>query len=400
VATAAVVTAAVAVAASNPRIIVAGGDRLRGRVAATLRAEGETVTEVPTLTRDDLPGLAPAAIRAFVLTNDDDVGNLAAALSAHEAFPDARIVLRMFNADLARQVETLVPHCTVISASRVAAPAFIEAAGIVPRGRHHVPRRVGSGWSIVRGLWRDPRLRLLGLAVGGLIAVSIAIFMAFHHLSFVDATYFSVTVITTTGFGDINLQSAEWPLKLYGALLMLLGAASLATVFALITDALISSRIVRVIGAVPRGMRSHTIIAGLGTLGFRIAQHLAEIGEPVVAVELSEDGRFVNAARALGIPVVIGDAALPQTLALVNAQHARCIFAVTDRDEANIEMALNARNGAPAARIVLRIFDAVLADSVEHTLGLVSRSVPGLAAPAFAAAALAPTASDRATQRA
>jgi len=45
--------AAVAAASSDP-IVVAGGDRLRGRVAAALREAGADVAEVTTMTPDEL----------------------------------------------------------------------------------------------------------------------------------------------------------------------------------------------------------------------------------------------------------------------------------------------------------------------------------------------------------
>ena len=70
-------------------------------------------------------------------------------------------------------------------------------------------------------------------------------------------------------------------------------------------------------------------------------------------------------------------------------QEAAYLFCVTDNDVANLEAALVARAENPALRIVLRLFDADLAERVERVAGLgVSRSVADLAAPAFAAAAL------------
>ena len=70
-------------------------------------------------------------------------------------------------------------------------------------------------------------------------------------------------------------------------------------------------------------------------------------------------------------------------------QEAEYLFCVTDNDVANLEAALVARAENPALRIVLRLFDADLAERVERVAGLgVSRSVADLAAPAFAAAAL------------
>ena len=239
-----------------------------------------------------------------------------------------------------------------------------------------------------RGLVRDRRFRALIALVAAIVAFSSAVFAQFHGLTPVDAVYFTITTVTTTGFGDINLVDASWALKLYGILLMLVGAATLAALYALVTDALVSSRIARALGQVPRGIRGHVVVAGLGTVGFRIVEQLVAARVPVAAIERNEESRFVGAARALGVPVIVGDAGLAQTLAHARPQRARCLLAVTDSDVANLEAALNARTVAPDLKIVARLFDADLAERVERIFGIPSRSVSALAAPAFAAAAL------------
>jgi Trk K+ transport system NAD-binding subunit len=62
---------------------------------------------------------------------------------------------------------------------------------------------------------------------------------------------------------------------------------------------------------------------------------------------------------------------------------------VTDSDTANLETALHARGLNEGVRIVLRLYNDDLAERVQKTVGnTVSRSVPYLAAPAFAAALL------------
>ena len=54
----------------------------------------------------------------------------------------------------------------------------------------------------------------------------------------------------------------------------------------------------------------HYVVAGLGTVGFRVASALQVEGEEEVVIDASESGRFVPQLRELGI----GDAALEETL--------------------------------------------------------------------------------------
>src|SRR5215212_7359979 len=94
-------------------------------------------------------------------------------------------------------------------------------------------RRDARAGRLAAGLWgalvaADRRMRMLAALLLGLTLVSTAVFARFAHLALVDAIYFTVTIITTTGFGDINLLAAPTPLKLYGMALMLLGATALA----------------------------------------------------------------------------------------------------------------------------------------------------------------------------
>lgn len=64
-------------------------------------------------------------------------------------------------------------------------------------------------------------------------------------------------------------------------------------------------------------------------------------------------------------------------------------MAVTNDDLANLQAALTAREHNPELRVVLRIFDAHLAERLDRSVELdLTRSVAGLAAPAFTAALL------------
>ena len=115
------------------------------------------------------------------------------------------------------------------------------------------PGRLAAAWTVLLGA--DARLRVMTVTVLVLTLTGIAIFWLFSEqdLDLIDAIYFTVTIMTTTGFGDIHLRNAPPPLQLYGVALMLSGTAALAILFALITDALISARLARVIGAaIPR----------------------------------------------------------------------------------------------------------------------------------------------------
>jgi Trk K+ transport system NAD-binding subunit len=393
----------------------------------------------------------PAA-RALVVTEDDDVGNLHAALAAQELNPALPMRLRMFNRELGRRVQDLFEDCQVFDSAALAVPAFVSAAllqdwqqrvavadrtlvvrraaatepevllplaRVEPDGTAKLfpeagddllclswapphrrvrrperppaehPGRVAAAWTMLLGA--DLRLRVMTAIVLALTVTGIAIFWAYseQHLDLIDAVYFTVTIMTTTGFGDIHLRNSPPALQLYGVALMLSGTAALAILFALITDALISARLVRVLGAnIPRGLHDHVIVCGLGNIGYRMVEQLHELGVPLVAAELHESNRYLPAVRRLGVPVLVADIRLPETLQALHVDRARSVVVVTSSDIVNLETALNVQTLAPQVRVVQRLFDPDLAARVERAFGIhISRSPSALAAPAFAAAA-------------
>jgi Trk K+ transport system NAD-binding subunit len=131
-------------------VIVAGSDGLAVRIAQELIALGEDVVVVAMsmeprfrarLERDavtvldgdarDIADLRAAKLdnaAALALVDESDVGNLHAALAAREERPDIPLVVRMFNDDLGARLGALLPGANILSASSIAAPAFVAAA--------------------------------------------------------------------------------------------------------------------------------------------------------------------------------------------------------------------------------------------------------------------------------
>ena len=69
---------------------------------------------------------------------------------------------------------------------------------------------------------------------------------------------------------------------------------------------------------------------------------LAE-GRRVVVVERDDDNRYLDRARALGVPVVIADATQRQTHTMVNLADASAVAILTSADLTNIETGLAVR---------------------------------------------------------
>jgi Trk K+ transport system NAD-binding subunit len=252
---------------------------------------------------------------------------------------------------------------------------------------------VGLIEEIDRPLW----FALLSVAV--LVAAStIVIRLGYHpatggHISVLDSLYFTVSTDATVGYGDYAFSGQPTWLEMFGVVDIILGAALATTLFAMLTNLLVSRRLAQALGRKRvTGMTGHVVVIGLGAVGMSVVEALIATRD-VVVIELDDDGRYVSQARALGVPVVLGDATLPQTLDLVNLEAAAAVAVLTSNDLTNVEIGLALRNRSSFAErdrpMVVRLFDRQLARSVEHSFGFRHvRSTSVLAAPWFVGAAL------------
>lgn len=99
------------------------------------RKHGPQISRVPTVRvveNDQLDADAFSAARistakALALMAQDDVGNIHAALRALE-ITEIRVVVRVFNTNLGRQIEPLLGECVLLSDAAMASPSFVAAA--------------------------------------------------------------------------------------------------------------------------------------------------------------------------------------------------------------------------------------------------------------------------------
>jgi Trk K+ transport system NAD-binding subunit len=246
--------------------------------------------------------------------------------------------------------------------------------------------------------------RRIAIALGALLTVLVTATLVLrftyqyagpgHRISLIDAVYFTVETVTTVGYGDFSFRNEPDWLVVFAVVLMMTGALFVAVFFALVTNMLVSRRIEESLGRQKiTTLRHHILVIGLGTVGLRVARQLHNAGRDVVVIEKDERNRHLGQLRALGVPVMIADATLPETLASARLSAASAVAVLTSDDLANLETGLAVRDQLgprwPATPVVLRIFDPQLAHSVKHTFGFrYVRSTAALAAPWFVGAAL------------
>lgn len=369
-------------------VVVCGLGRFGLQVVEALRRRGCTVTVVSdTATnperseRAQAAGArfvtgdfrAPAARRraevahaqAVVLTTARDVDNLETALEIRGESPHVRVVMRHSQPRLSRRFEADFGIAAALAPADLAADAFVEAALAAPSAS---PARLPADRPLP--LPRRPiRTEFLAipLLLLGIYATAIVVFRHTLGLSWVDATYFATTVVTTVGFGDINLLEAPAWVKLFGVGLMFAGVLLIAVTASLLAVFVVTGTADHLRNEFrARRLRNHVVVCGLGSVGTAVARDLYDRGSRVVVIDPKADDELHRETNPR-CPVIVGDATRPVILHRAGIERARALIACTSNDALNLEIGLTAQSVAEASRtggplrLVLRCFDADLA---------------------------------------
>jgi voltage-gated potassium channel len=176
------------------------------------------------------------------------------------------------------------------------------------------------------------------------------------HVSFIDVIYFTMVSITTTGYGDIVPISdrtrtfdalAVTPIRIFFVLIFL--GTAYQFVLRRTWDKWVMAQI-------QKRLRDHIVVAGFGTSGSEtVAELIARGTDPSCIVVIDCDEERVNAAEALGCPVLQADATRDKTLDAVHVRHSRVLIISAGRDDTSILICLTARHLAPDLKISVAV---------------------------------------------
>lgn len=138
--------------------------------------------------------------------------------------------------------------------------------------------------------------------------------------------------------------------------------------------------------AIASTFQDHTILVGLGHLGFRVVEHLHALGRKIVVIEIDPKDDLIDAVRDLQIPVIQDDASRQSALEKAGIYKAQTITLCMQADSLNLQIAVKARRLNPEINVVVRIFDDEFARSIQNQFGFTAFSATSISAPAFAAA--------------
>jgi Trk K+ transport system NAD-binding subunit len=285
----------------------------------------------------------------------------------------------------------------------------VAAQGIKIRGTRRARTRqprLRRAFDAIRALVNDFNPAFYPIVAGSLLLLSLStVLLRFGYrppprMGWVDAVYFTIETMTTTGYGDFSFVHQPTWLRVFAALLMFSGVTTTALLVAFVADVLLSRRFV--FGSARprvRHLRNHIVVVGLSALGIRVISDLTAAGYDVAVIEKNEESSFLSVVQKLDVPVIFGDATLGQTLRSARVDRARAVAVLTRDDMTNIETGIvltemlgtKVRPGLnwTDVPLVLRVYDNTLGFAVAQRFGFENvRSTVELAAPWFIGAAV------------
>lgn len=141
----------------------------------------------------------------------------------------------------------------------------------------------------------------------------------------------------------------------------------------------------------PRIASPRVIVCGEDNLAYRLAYELADNGADVTVVYRPGHHDHERIGDIDGVTLVEAARIDRELLDRIDLASANTLALVDQNDGGNVDVALLAREIAPGVRIVMRLFDEVLAQSMGDLLpDCVALSATAVATPSFVAAALGP----------
>ncbi len=353
------------------RVALTPGERRRHGVM--LDALGVETLDVGEVWQNDMAALDLPRHGAVVLAGDDDAENVDACLVARRCCGEVPIAVRVSDQTLVRFLRMTVPHVDAYSMGSTTAPVAAELAMQVLAKRvpnppdRPLPKRA-----------RPDRISRASQLLGGLLAACMLLvpvvagfYLRLLHLPFARAFVLAWRNLLASGLEDPMLGHGPPGMHLLALLLSIAGRVILACLTGLVVDWLITRRFAPLLASMPVRLRDHVVVFGAGNVGARVAELLHKRKIAVAVVESSGQLRNVQRLRSRGIPVVVGDATVDETLDLANAWRAGLCLALTNSDAVNLHVGLQLADPKIGVPVVVRLLSPELSGLVAEQSSMI-----------------------------
>lgn len=233
--------------------------------------------------------------------------------------------------------------------------------------KRNLPQKVTNLWSSSSQQQTKRVTLIVGVIMLFLLLFGTLILVTTQsHVNFLRAFY--TAAIMLLGADDAVFETVKpgdetppW-MRLMNLIYMLAGTASIAVLYALLTETLLSAKfqLPKKRPAIPE--QNHVVLIGLGRIGRRVATFLQQIKQPLVGIS---NAPLEPTVLPL-MPLMVGD--LATSLGKVNLETAKSVVVATDDEMTNLEIGLMAHRINPNCAVVIRTFDPRFSASVDRLL--------------------------------
>jgi voltage-gated potassium channel len=179
--------------------------------------------------------------------------------------------------------------------------------------------------------------------------------VTFHLLegwSILDSLYVTAQTVTTVGFGDLTPRTAFG--RIFATLFMVVGVGIVLYALTSTVQSIVHSELFAQYGHSRKmsKLRDHFIICGAGRVGSHLIRSLRTVDGVFLVIE--SDQKKVEALMDAGIPVLLRDATLEESLLEAGVKHAHGLATCLPDDADNVYVVLTARDLNPNIHIVAR----------------------------------------------
>jgi voltage-gated potassium channel len=196
------------------------------------------------------------------------------------------------------------------------------------------------------------RIRIVLMSVLAAILLGTVVFHLVEGWSILDSLYVTAQTVTTVGFGDLTPRTVFG--RIFATLFMVVGVGIVLYALTSTMQSIVHSELFAQYGHSRKmsKLRDHFIICGAGRVGSHLIRSLRAVDGVFVVIE--SDQRKVEALMDLGVPVLLRDATLEETLMEAGVKHARGLATCLPDDADNVYVVLTARDLNPNIHIVAR----------------------------------------------
>lgn len=214
---------------------------------------------------------------------------------------------------------------------------------------------------------RKDRVAVFIFALVLIVLFGVAGYKILLDLSFIDALYMTIITISTVGYAEVSEMTPQ--AKLFSILLIIVSLGSVGYMFTRIVSSLMEGDIRK---AIRRKMmerkisdfNNHYILCGAGETGWHAMKRFQKSDVNLVVID--KDENVVAELLEEGVPAILGDATMDETLIRAGIGRAKGLICSLSKDSDNVFTVLTARELNKNLYIVSRAIDKTSHDKLKR----------------------------------